>query len=77
MITVSFSIPEEVKNAFNEIFEDKNQNVIISDLMKLAVEEEHKKRQRIRTIDALLALRESIPPITESEMKTARQEGRP
>ena len=77
MVTVSFSIPEEVKNAFNEIFQDKNQDIIISDLMKRAVEEEHNKHQRIRAIDALLALRKSVPPITESEMKMARQEGRP
>jgi len=39
MVTVSFSIPEEVKNAFNEIFENQNQNVIISGLMKHAIEE--------------------------------------
>ena len=77
MVTVSFSIPEEVKNAFNEIFHGKNQDIIISDLMKQAVAEEHNKRQRIRAIDALLALRKSVPPITESEMRMARQEGRP
>ncbi len=33
MTTVSFSVPEEIKNAFNEIFFGKDQNAIISHLM--------------------------------------------
>ncbi len=77
MVTVSFNIPEEVKNAFNNMFDVRNQNIIISDLMKRAVEEENLKRQRVQAVDALLALRGTIPPITEQEFRNARHENRP
>jgi hypothetical protein len=77
MITVSFSVPEEVQNAFNELFDINNQNVIISDLMKRTIEEENMKRRRVQVIDALLTLRNVIPPITEQELRSVRQENRP
>jgi len=77
MITVSFNIPEEVQDAFNELFDVKNQSIIIGNLMKRAIEEEQMKRRKIQAIDALLALRNTIPPITEQEFRNARQENRP
>ncbi|OQW89015.1 MAG: hypothetical protein BWK78_07800 [Thiotrichaceae bacterium IS1] len=77
MVTVSFNIPEEVKNAFNDMFDVRNQNIIISDLMKRAIEEENLKRQRVQAVDALLAIRGMIPLITEQELRNARQENRP
>lgn len=77
MVTVSFSIPEELKNAFNETFDVINQDVIIRDLIGQAITEENLKRQRRRAIDALLALRNTIPPITAPELREARQENRP
>ncbi len=33
MTTITFNISENVKNAFNEMFWDKNQNAVISNLM--------------------------------------------
>ncbi len=45
--------------------------------MKRAVEEENLKRQRVQAVDALLALRGTIPPITEQELRNARHENRP
>lgn len=77
MVTISFSIPEELNNAFNETFEVKNQSVIISDLMQRAIQEERRKRQRTQAIDTLLALRKSLPPFTEPEIRRAREENRP
>ncbi len=77
MVTISFSIPEELNNAFNETFEVKNQSVIISDLMQRAIQEERRKRQRTQAIDTLLALRKSLPPFTEQEIRRAREENRP
>jgi metal-responsive CopG/Arc/MetJ family transcriptional regulator len=77
MVTISFSIPEELNNAFNETFEVKNQSVIISDLMRRAIQEEKRKRQRTQAIDTLLAIRKSLPSVTEQEIRRAREENRP
>ena len=38
MSTVNFSVPEEVKDAFNAAFEGQNKSAIIADLMREAVE---------------------------------------
>jgi hypothetical protein len=50
MTTVTFNISEDVKNAFNEMFWDKNQNAVISNLMLQAIENEKTKRQRVQAI---------------------------
>ncbi len=76
MATVNFSVPNEVKDAFNEMFGSKNKSAVISNLMMQAVAEEKTKRKRVQAIDALLALRESIPKATIEEIAKARQEER-
>jgi hypothetical protein len=38
MSTVNFSVPEDIKNAFNEVFEGQNKSAVIADLMRDAVE---------------------------------------
>jgi len=48
MTTVTFNISEDVKNAFNEMFWDKNQNAVISHLMLTAIENEKTKRKRVQ-----------------------------
>ena len=44
MATVNFSVPEDVKNAFNETFRNRNKSAIIADLMREAVERERDNR---------------------------------
>jgi len=48
MTTVTFNISEDVKNAFNEMFWDKNQNAVISHLMLTAIENEKTRRKRVQ-----------------------------
>ena len=74
MATVNFSVPNDVKEAFNIIFQGKNKSALISDLMRRAVEDEENKRKRIQAIDALLALRHAMPAINAPDMVTARKE---
>jgi len=76
MTTVTFNISEDVKNAFNEMFWNKNQNAVISDLMLQAIEQEKTRRKRVQAIDALLASRPKISPVTPQEIVMARYEGR-
>jgi len=76
MATMNFSVPDEVKNAFNVCFSGKNKSAVISNLMMQAVTEEKTKHKRAQAIDALLALRDSIPKATIEEIAMARQEER-
>ena len=47
MSTVNFSVPEDVKNAFNTVFEDQNKSAVIADLMREAVEGDQRRRPSV------------------------------
>lgn len=77
MPTVNFSVPEDIKNAFNITFEGQNKSAVIADLMRDAVEREQRRQQHCSAVDRILAGRVSAPRITEAEFRAAREEGRP
>lgn len=77
MATVNFSVPEEVKRAFNETFKDHNKSAIIADLMREAVERAQRRQRQSEAIDRILERRKRAPPLTEQEFRAAREEGRP
>ncbi len=77
MATVNFSVPDEVKAAFNKIFAKKNKSAIIAQLMRDAVEERQRQQRRAQTIDALLKLREKMPSVSAATIRAAREKGRP
>jgi hypothetical protein len=74
MATVNFSVPEEVKKAFNAAFAGRNKSAVIADLMMSAVEEERRRRRRAQAIDRLLARRSTKRPVTVEEIQAAREE---
>ncbi|MEA2692984.1 MAG: hypothetical protein QOJ16_2371 [Acidobacteriota bacterium] len=75
--TVNFSVPEEVKQAFNDTFASENKSAIIARLMQQAVEERQRQRRRVAAIDALLEVRRTQRPASDEEVAEARHEGRP
>jgi metal-responsive CopG/Arc/MetJ family transcriptional regulator len=75
--TVNFSVPEEVKQAFNETFAGENKSAIIAGLMQQAIEERKRQHRRSAAIDALLELRRQQHPVSDAEVATARHQGRP
>ncbi|GAB4259215.1 hypothetical protein [Deferrisoma sp.] len=77
MATVNFSVPEEVKRAFNETFAGRNKSAIIARLMMEAVEEERRRVRRAKAVDALLELRAAAPAVTEDQILDAREKTRP
>jgi len=74
MATVNFSIPDEVKQAFNEEFAQENKSTILTRLMKRAIEENRIKKRRHNAIDAILALREKQAIVSSEKINNARQE---
>ena len=77
MATVNFSVPDEVKEAFNQTFSASNKSAIIARLMMEAVEEERRRKRRARAVDALLELRGRARAADEDTLRRAREEGRP
>lgn len=75
--TVSFSVPDEIKRAFNEAFSGQNKSAVIARLMQQAVEDRQRQRRRAATIDALLAQRRTQRLVATGKVAAARTQGRP
>jgi hypothetical protein len=77
MPTVNFSVPEDVKQAFNEAFEGQNKSAVIAELMREAVARAQRRRMHRAAVDRILGARADAPSVTESEFRAAREVGRP
>lgn len=77
MATVNFSVPDEVKEAFNQAFSGINKSAVIARLMMEAVEEERRRERRARAVGALLELRRQSPTAGDAAIRRARVRGRP
>jgi hypothetical protein len=76
MATVNFSVPPDVKEAFDRAFAGQNKSAVLSDLMRQAVEERRRRRRRARAIEKLLKLRRRTRPVSTRAVSAARREGR-
>lgn len=77
MATMNFSVPDEIKEAFQQTFANENRSAIIARLMQEAVEERKRQQRRIAAIDGLLELRKQQHPFSDAEIARARRAGRP
>ncbi len=77
MATVNFSVPDEVKAAFDKEFGDENKSSIIAGLMRRAVHERQLQIRRERLFRQLSIAREKRPSITSDEIRRTRAAERP
>lgn len=77
MSTVNFSVPEKVKQVFNEAFQGQNKSAVIADLMLEAVERARSKQNSQDAYLRILARRKGAPAATQAEFRVARETGRP
>jgi cytochrome P450 len=81
MATMNFSIPDDVKEAFNKAFEGENKSAVVADLMRKVIEERKRRAKQDRDLDALieelLRIRAEDPPMSDEEIRRIRVEGRP
>lgn len=84
MATMNFSIPDEVKEAFNETFAGENKSAVIAQLMRDAIEKRQwaaSQQERDARFDEALrrlkAMRESGRTYTADELRQLREHGRP
>ena len=76
MSTINFSVPEAVKQAFNETFEGRNKSAVIADLMLEAVERVRVKQRSEKAYQSILARRKRAAGVTPDEFRAAREAGR-
>jgi metal-responsive CopG/Arc/MetJ family transcriptional regulator len=74
MATVNFSVPDDVKDAFNEAYKGKNKSAVIAELMREAVERAARKQRSHEAIANILVRRAETEPVTEEEIRAAREE---
>lgn len=77
MATMNFSVPDQVKTAFDRAFAGRNKSAILTDLMREAVDRQAQQRQRAKAVRRLLALRRRLPPMSHRAIRAARTAGRP
>jgi hypothetical protein len=75
--TVNFSVPDEVKEAFDKAFGDQNKSSIIAGLMRRAVRERQLKLRREKLFRQLGAMRASRPLFTAEQIQKTRSADRP
>jgi len=77
MATVNFSVPDEVRDAFNEAFQDRNKSAIIAELMREAVDRFRRRRRSHEAIERILERRRDRQPRSDDDIRAARCTGRP
>ena len=76
MATVNFSVPDDVKEAFNEAFEGRNKSAVIADLMREAIERVRSGQRSREAIGRILERRRGRPILSDEEVRAARLDGR-
>jgi hypothetical protein len=74
MATMNFSIPDEVKDRFNEVFEGENKSAIVARLMVRAIEEEVRTRRSESFVEWARQIRGRSRPVSDEEIRRAREE---
>ena len=77
MATVNFSVPDAVRDEFNRTFRNQNKSAIIADLMRRAVADARRQKQREAIFRTLTARRRERPPARDRDIAAARKRGRP
>ena len=76
MATVNFSVPDEVKQAFDSAFRDQNKSAVIAGLMRRAVIEAGRQNQREELFRQLTEKKRQRPFASNAAIRTARTAGR-
>lgn len=77
MATVNYSVPDDVRDAFNKTFKNQNRSAVVAELMREAVERVERKQRSREAIDRILARHANAPPRSDAEIAVARVDGRP
>ncbi len=76
MATMNFSVPDDVKEAFNIAYHGQNKNAVITDLMREAIERAERKQRSHEAILRIMERRKQAPFLTDEEIRLVREDGR-
>jgi hypothetical protein len=74
MATISFSVPDDVRDRFNEVFEGRNKNAVITTLMLHAVAEEEQRRRSLSLVERLRLLARHRRPMLNEDAGRPRRD---
>ena len=77
MATMNFSVPDDVRAAFNKAFAGTNKSALLTELMRKAVEERQRQKRRARAISRLLELRGHLRSVSHRQVARVRRSQRP
>ena len=77
MATVNFSVPDQVKKAFNKAYARENKSAVIADLMRDAVARKNRIKARRGALRRIAARRNARVAVSEGTLRSARENGRP
>lgn len=76
MSSVNFSVPDAVKQVFNETFEGENKSAVIAELMLEAVQRARSRQRSQKAYLRILANRKRAPGVAEAQVRAVREAGR-
>lgn len=76
MATVNFSVPDQVKKAFNKAYANENKSAVIAELMLDAVARKNRIKARRGALRRIAARRHSREAVSERTLRSARENGR-
>jgi hypothetical protein len=71
--TVIFSVPFDVKEAYDKDFCRQNKSAVLTELLRQVVDE----RRRAKAVGMLLTLRKRARPVSDKDVRMASRRGRP
>ena len=77
MATMNFSVPSDVKEAFDKVSARQNKSAVLTELIRQAVDERRCRQRRAKAVEKLLALRKRARRVTDKDVRAARRRGRP
>ena len=73
MSTVNFSVPDDVKQAFNAAFEGENKSAVLTQLMRDAVQRVEDQRRSRAAIGRILGRRSAAPERSAAALDQTRK----
>jgi hypothetical protein len=70
---MNFSVPDDVKEAFNKTFEGENKSAVITRLMVRAIDDQARKRRSQGFVERLRRIRSHSRITSDDEIKRVRE----
>lgn len=74
MATMNFSVPDDVKESFNQTFANQNKSAIVIRLLQEAVAQARRKAQSDAAFMRILARRQQAPNVSSEEILQMRDD---